>query len=194
MILAMDQASRSLRKDIHGQLESAICLLAFITKRLLDDEELEPLESAKDARDPDTLWSSTAGGATVESSVEGEDSSMDGISDIYEELEDVDCLLDTGTADEQYRTELQNKVLDRLAETLARFKSHSRRGAIDSKHVSSTMMIVYRDENRVEIICSKNEGLDNVDKGFLGEWQKCMQEIARKGKNIATSFSLIQLF
>ncbi|KAF7182837.1 hypothetical protein CNMCM7691_002581 [Aspergillus felis] len=176
----MDQASQSLRNDVHGQLESVICLLAFITKRLLDDEGLEALESLKDARDPDTVLSPNADDATVESSVEGDGSRMNDIDDVYEELEDVDCLLDTGTRDEQYRTELQNKVLDRLAETLARFKSSPKARAIDSKHVSSTMMIVYKDENRVEIICSKNEGLDDVDKGFLDEWQKCMQEIARK--------------
>jgi hypothetical protein len=67
----------------------------------------------------------------------------------------------SSTDDEKKRDldALRNKVLDRLAETLAKYKSDPKevKGHIlDPKHVSSTMMIKYDDKNKVKILGAKS--------------------------------------
>jgi hypothetical protein len=178
--------SQRLTSDVvQGDLESAICLLALITKRLLDEEGTEAIKNVNDAcplpgpesdESPEESRSECEEGGLMA----GDDANIE--DNIDEDLDEVDCLLGAGTDSEQYRAELQNKVLDRLAETLARFKSPPGRAALDRRHVCSTMMVVYEKEQKVEIVCSKNGGLDDEDTKFLGKWQACVQEIARKGK------------
>jgi len=84
---------------------------------------------------------------------------------------------------------LRNKVLDRLAEVLAGYKTDPRSkeadATLDARHVSSTMMHVDERFGRVKIFCSKNEGLDQQgelgDTQFLGRWKVCMEDFAKKG-------------
>ncbi|GAB1315563.1 hypothetical protein MFIFM68171_05773 [Madurella fahalii] len=83
---------------------------------------------------------------------------------------------------------LRNKLLDRLAEILARYKTDPKdkgKAGLDARHVASTMMIVNEASRRVKIFCSKNEGLDqeddNGDVEFLARWRICMEGIAKKG-------------
>jgi len=90
---------------------------------------------------------------------------------------------------ERGHSTLLNKVLDRLAETLARYKTDrtTHRGLVlDSKHVSSTLMIVDEDHSKVKILCAKNEGLEQQnstnDTDFLASWKTCMERISREGK------------
>lgn len=99
--------------------------------------------------------------------------------------------MDEGVDEQSYVAELRDKVLDRLAETLARFKSDpdgNRGFPLGSKHVSSTMMIVYHQSTRVKFLCAKNEGLDQgdttEDTDFLDSWRKCMECISKTGKVI----------
>ena len=100
---------------------------------------------------------------------------------LQEELEDLQAIV-ADRDEQQHLAELQSKILDRLAETLARFKSDPKaRKSIDAKHVSSAMMIVYQKNERVKILCSKNEGLDIEDNAFLRDWKNCMETIAKKG-------------
>ena len=90
-----------------------------------------------------------------------------------------------GLEELQDPAELTNKALDRFAETLARFKSDPKAfKSPDAKHVSSAMMMVYNEDERFKIICSKNEGLDAEDKAFLAKWKICMEAIAKSGKVI----------
>ncbi|KAG0645697.1 NADPH-dependent 1-acyldihydroxyacetone phosphate reductase [Hyphodiscus hymeniophilus] len=93
--------------------------------------------------------------------------------------------------DEQKRDldALRDKVLDRLAETMARYKTDPKRGKnaiLDPKHVSSATMILYDDEKMVKILCSKTEGLaegnSNDDTDFLNSWKSCMERISRTGE------------
>lgn len=83
---------------------------------------------------------------------------------------------------------LKNKVLDRLAETLARFKTEpkgTRKSFLDPKHVSSTMMNIYQQLKKVEFLCTKNEGLnqgDTSDTGFLNSWKLCIKNLSKKGE------------
>ncbi|KAF1993802.1 hypothetical protein P154DRAFT_384427, partial [Amniculicola lignicola CBS 123094] len=83
---------------------------------------------------------------------------------------------------------LRNKVLDRLAETLARYKSDrtvNKGPVLDPKHVSSTMMIIDEEHNKVKILCAKNEGLNQHnstdDTDFLNCWKACMEHISKEG-------------
>jgi hypothetical protein len=166
-------ASYSIEED----LRAAICLLALIAKRpepqITSDictEGLYSLEIDKPEEDP-------------EEEPEGESE---------EELEIGD--IDEGGGYETRLATLRDKVLDRLAETLARFKSDPKgqRGpAIDPKHVSSTMMIVYHQPARVKLLCAKNEGLNQggtaEDTEFLDSWKKCMECISKIGEAIRSA-------
>jgi hypothetical protein len=151
------------------QLHLSISLLGLLTERPADLDEL--------ILDNKELF--------LENRVsENADSREDAPED---DLEDVEII---SAQDEKQRNPkvLRNKVLDRLAETLARYKSDptANKGPIlDSKHVSSTMMIVDEKHNKVKILCSKNEGLDQHnttdDTDFLNSWKASMEHIARKG-------------
>lgn len=119
-----------------------------------------------------------------------EKTSDDDDADDTENLEDVEI---SSTDDEKKHNldALRNKVLDRLAETLARYKSDPKGGKgsiLDPKYVSSTMMIMYDDENKVKILCAKNEGLaqgySTDDTDFLNSWKACIERISRAGKLI----------
>ncbi|KAJ5371713.1 hypothetical protein N7517_003719 [Penicillium concentricum] len=97
---------------------------------------------------------------------------------------------------EQYRIELKNQFLDRLAETLARFKTDPQaRTSNDAEHVSAAMMVCYEDEEHVKIFCANNEGLDKEDHDFLARWKLRMESIARKGcasdEDTFTMFNLV---
>ncbi|KAL2844581.1 hypothetical protein BJY01DRAFT_248091 [Aspergillus pseudoustus] len=124
----MNRASQRVTSEaVKGQLEMAICLLAFALKRLLDEEGTEALKSVNDIPDLGDLPEPESGEDPEESSeVEGEEDHLlagDINDNITGELEELDFHFEMEADEEQYRTELQNKVLDRLAETLARFKS-----------------------------------------------------------------------
>ena len=89
--------------------------------------------------------------------------------------EDKDEAMDLGifneadaTDHQQYLALLRNKVLDRLAEILARVKTNRPRQAgpiLDAKHVSATYMVIRDKDMAVDIFCSKNEGLDQRRQG-----------------------------
>jgi hypothetical protein len=157
------------RDSPQNHLHAAICLLGLIMARPASLDELL-IES--------------------EEPVAEKTSSSDDADDDPEDLEDVEI---SNVDDEKKRDldALRNKVLDRLAETLARYKSDPKRGKgsiLDPEHVSSTMMIMYEDENRVKILCAKNEGLtqgnSTDDTDFLNSWKACMERISRAGKLI----------
>ncbi|KAF1948947.1 hypothetical protein CC80DRAFT_485288 [Byssothecium circinans] len=165
-------------------LRAAICMLAWITKRPHDLDELLPGNDRSGVESNDNLPTgarppTTEVGATV--------SAID--SDFEDSAEDLEVIEDDEGMDEQsYLAVLQDRVLDRLAETLARFKSdpkERRLFPVDSKHVSSTMMIVYPQLTRVMLLCAKNEGLDqggtSEDTEFLDSWRKCMECISKRG-------------
>lgn len=99
----------------------------------------------------------------------------------FDDLEDP-TVLSADPEYEQYCIELKNQFLDRLAETLARFKTDAQaKTSNDAKHVSAAMMVCYEDEERVKIFCAKNEGLEQEDEDFLARWKLLMESIARKG-------------
>ena len=125
------------------QLHPSICLLRLLAERpaSLDNLVLDHKE-------------------TLENSAFDNPDSEEGDSE--GEPEGVDRL---GAEDMEERSPkvLRDKVLDRLAETLANYKSDRTidKGTVpDSKHVSTTMMIMNEQNNSVKILCAKNEGLD----------------------------------
>ena len=82
---------------------------------------------------------------------------------------------------------MQSRVLDRLAEILARYKTDPKtnRGLrLDAKHVSSTMMIVDLKKNMVKILSAKNEGIDQMgflaDTDFLTAWKEYMEGVSQR--------------
>lgn len=149
-------SSPSLHHSVYSDIEYAVCLLALVVNRPPPPNEV--------AADPVS------------------ESKGDGV----EEIEDLQNINVEGDG-QQHLFELRSKVLDRLAETLARFKSdpHSDPKGItlrDAKHVSSAAMIVYTEQEKVKVLCSKNEGLDKEDEIFLGNWKTCMEAIAKTGE------------
>lgn len=107
---------------------------------------------------------------------------------LEEDLEDVE-IISAEDMKERNSKALQNNVLDRLAETLARYKSDctvNKGPILDPKHVSSTMMIIDEEHNKVKILCVKNKGLDQhkstEDTDFLSSWKACIERISREGK------------
>jgi hypothetical protein len=142
---------------MYQTLDNAICLLALISDRPPGEESIEETE----AREIGTESSHS-------------DDELDNSED--------PTVLDTDSEQEQYRVELKNQFLDRLAETLARFKTDAKaKASKDAKHVSAAMMVCYEDEERIKIFCAKNEGLDKEDNDFLARWKLRMEGIARKG-------------
>ena len=130
------------RDSPQNHLNATICLLGLITARPANLDELL-IE-----REEPVAEKASSGGDDAENDIETpEDDEIS--STVDEKKRDLDAL--------------RNKVLDRLAEALARYKSDPKevKGPIlDPKHVSSTMMIKYDDKNKVKILCAKNEGLD----------------------------------
>lgn len=91
-------------------------------------------------------------------------------------------MLGTDLEYEQYRIELKNQFLDRLAETLARFKTDVKvKTSNNIKYVSVAIIVCYENEEHVKIFCAKNEGLEKEDNDFLARWKLRMEGIARKG-------------
>ncbi|KAL2829415.1 hypothetical protein BDW59DRAFT_170460 [Aspergillus cavernicola] len=72
-------------------------------------------------------------------------------------------------------TALKRQALDRLAE-----KKRVEGANLDAKHVTSVVMVEDKKEDnkeeRLVILCSKNEGLDKVDEAFLRELGRLLQE------------------
>lgn len=127
----------------HQNLEDAICLLALISER------------------PPGLTREAEAG---EIDKESQSSSSDEESDDPEDP----AVLGTDLEHDQYRINLKNAFLDRLAETLARFKTDAPvKKSNDARHVSAVMMVCSENEEHVKIFCAKNEGLDKEDDDFL---------------------------
>ncbi|KGO46243.1 hypothetical protein PEX2_067260 [Penicillium expansum] len=144
----------------YQNLDDAICLLALISDCPTGREEST---QETEAREDDKELQSYAN------------------DEKFDDLEDP-TMLGTDPGHEQYRVELKNQFLDRLAETLARFKTDPKsKTSNDAKHVSAAMMVCYEYEERVKIFCAKNEGLEKEDDDFLASWKLCMESIARKG-------------
>jgi len=113
---------------------------------------------------------------------EGEDENVDGIVD-----------------EKMHLVSLRDRVLDRLAEVLSRFKTDRtrRKGAfLDPKHVSAAFMVIHDHCSRVDIYCVKNEGLnqrngngskDNTDTDFLETWSRYMRCISKRGACLAVA-------
>lgn len=85
---------------------------------------------------------------------------------------------------------LKRQTLDRLSEVLARFKSaqgpkKSRVKNLGAKHVASVVMVEDTVAGRVTLFCSKNEGLDEVDKRFLAKLKELLEGIAKEGTLIS---------
>lgn len=151
------------------QLHPSICLLELLTGRPANLDELI-IDSKKSSLVSDIS-----------------DTADSGECDLEEDLKDVE-IISAEDAKQHHPKILRNKVLDRLAETLARYKSDPNVNSgpiLDPKHVSSTMMIIDEKHNKVEILCAKNEGLDQHDStddtDFLNSWKTSMERIARKG-------------
>ncbi|KAF2785723.1 hypothetical protein K505DRAFT_344417 [Melanomma pulvis-pyrius CBS 109.77] len=179
-------------------LHDAICLLALIAQRPRD---LNRLLGNIHEQNPEVLASSSN---TNDSDLSDSDSNVDEDSNAdFEDFEGVSELSNTDgdVSNEVYISDLRNKVLDRLAETLARFKTDRRHKglALDSKHVASTMMVTYGYGKKVQFICSKNEGLDQEnsysglgdDTSFLASWKRHIEFIANKGEEALQHKSLL---
>ncbi|KAL8995984.1 MAG: hypothetical protein Q9169_004400 [Polycauliona sp. 2 TL-2023] len=169
-------ASNIIADTLHSDLDSAICLLALITTRPTDiDETITSIpcaESNHAGSGIDTDWEPTDAISHEEA---GED--PDGV-----EEPDTSHIIDVDLAEQQDLSHLQDMVLDRLAETLARFKSEPKSPkSLDAKHVSAAMMIVDKEAQTMTITCAKNEGLDKPDSDFLSNWSDWMKRIARQG-------------
>ena len=167
------------RDSPQNHLHAAICLLGLITARPANLEEL-----FKESEVP------LAETTSVDNIVEDDPGDLENV--------------EIGSTDDGEKRDLyalRSKVLDRLAETLARYKSNPKAGKgafLDSKHVSSTMMIISEDESKVKILCAKNEGLDQgkstEDTDFLNAWKTCMEDMSRAGKSNGDLGSWLMLY
>jgi hypothetical protein len=159
-------------------------MLALITERPQDFDELLPGNDRSGVGSNDNI---PTGARPSKTEVRSTVSAVD--SDFEDSAEDPEAIeVDEGVNEQPSLAVLQDRVLDRLAETLARFKSDPGGNTpfpLDPKHVSSTMMIVYPQSNRVMLLCAKNEGLDQggttEDTDFLDSWRKCMECISKRG-------------
>lgn len=175
-----------LREDI----DDAVCLLALLTKRVSAQEEPGELvdEESRDQRISCSGEEAQAEGHDPTNNLD--DSSKDGIEDELDEEPSFTFGVDQTQSD----SVLCRKVLDRLAETLARFKTDpSKKKTLDSKHVASTMMTIDKDNGRTRIFCFKNEGLDEHDGAFLQRWKTCMESTASAESVFFLSFHLLYL-
>jgi hypothetical protein len=143
----------------HQNIEDAICLLALISNRPPGLGESTQETEAREIHEDPLSYSND------EEFDDPEDPTVLGIDPEHE----------------QYRMELKNQFLDRLAETLARFKTDVQaKSSNDAKHVSAAMMVCYENEEHVKIFCAKNEGLDKENDDYLARWKLSMESIARK--------------
>lgn len=177
--------------QIHD-LQDAICLLALATEhpQTIDRLKLKPrnlhveINASSDAA-PESL--------TADATVKIEKEKDEGISEVFDDA--------NASSSQQDLASLRNKVLDRLAEILARVKTNRAgrsRTILDPKHVSATFMIIRNQFTTVDIYCSKNEGLDQQipgqpkgrkdDTDFLNTWKTHMQDISNKGSPAAVFF------
>ncbi|KAF3041850.1 hypothetical protein E8E11_008031 [Didymella keratinophila] len=179
-----------------GDLQDAICLLALTTER---PRELDTVVSGLRSRHADINVSSTeeidslkkdANVNMDEQEERGNDEDIDMDFEVFED--------GNATGDQQSLASLRNKVLDRLAEILARMKTDRARQTaafLDPKHVSATYMVIRNQATAVDIFCSKNEGLDQRSHGgpgarkddtdFLDSWKQLMQSISKQGPPVA---------
>lgn len=172
----MSQDAVTRVSKLQEDIDDAVCLLALLTKRVSDqDESKKPTEERIHAQR--TSCSAEAPQAKERDPTNDlDDSSKDGIEDEADEEPDSTFGIDQTQND----TVLYRKFLDRLAETLARFKSDpSKKKAPDSKHVASILMTIDKDNMKTKIFCFKNEGLDKQDEDFLERWKICMVGAAR---------------
>ncbi|UPL03070.1 hypothetical protein LCI18_014004 [Fusarium solani-melongenae] len=89
-------------------------------------------------------------------------------------------------SEDVYLRKLKDELVDRLSETLARFKSPPKSGSLDAKHVSSVIMIEHAGNDGVTFLCAKNEGLDGQDKeDFLPKWKNLMERAAQSDEPMA---------
>ncbi|KAL7623198.1 hypothetical protein AAE478_006879 [Parahypoxylon ruwenzoriense] len=144
------------------ELSDAICLLSLITSR------------------PPTIGPIATSQAFHSHTDDPGNDHSDSPEDDFVDVEDLEVV---GKDDDygRYLRGLRDKLLDRLAEVLARYKSSPRakNHVKDAQHVSSTMMIINEGKKSVKIICSKNEGLDGEDDVFLRKWTEYMVSISR---------------
>ncbi|KAK4089361.1 hypothetical protein Purlil1_6350 [Purpureocillium lilacinum] len=88
-------------------------------------------------------------------------------------------------------SKLKDELVDRLSETLARFKSPPSPANQDAKHVSSVILIESAEHNTVTFLCAKNEGLDEQDREqFLRGWKDLMEKIARSDRILCSARKL----
>lgn len=170
------------QRALHRNLEDAICLLALITSRHSGFEQLLlPVESSNNGSG--SLGLPAEKDHVSASHADTDSLQEDDISD-WGEDEEVLSTMDVIQDEQQNHLELlHSKVLDRLAEALARFKTdRSDKTNRDAKHVASTMMLIDQERRRTKIICAKNEGLDKLDEAFLDEWKTCMEAISSTGE------------
>jgi len=167
-------------QSVAQELDVAISVLALITHR---------------PRDLDKLL-------TQRPPVLGDDGSpQDDLGEQgHESLDEIDAD-DTGFSSplDPDSGRLRSKMLDRLAETLARYKTEPwARNRPDAKHVASAMMVVNERLGKVKIFCSKNEGLDqgrgSEDTEFLARWGICMERVASQGQSVPRMSSLMLIY
>jgi hypothetical protein len=173
-------------------LQDAICLLALITERPQGLDTVAPgLRSCHADIDVSSTEQSNSLERNANVNVDMEEERR------KDEDEDMDFEVfehANATGDQQYLDSLRNRVLDRLAEILARVKTDRTRQTatfLDPKHVSATYMVIRDQAPAVDIFCSKNEGLDqrshggpgarNDDTDFLNSWKQLMQSISKQG-------------
>lgn len=152
------------------QLHQSVCLLRLLAEHPPNIEELFP-----DHEESALMENTFSDADNVENSPEGD-------------LGDLEDINPEGINETDPKV-LRNKVLDRLAEILAKYKTDRKvkRGPLlDPKYVSSTMMMVDEEHEKVKILCAKNEGLNQNnstdDTDFLDDWKTCMERIARQSK------------
>lgn len=172
--------------SLHKDLEDAICLLALVTKRPPVPEDMA-LPSRSESFNSNNLETKSDCEleltAPTESELEITDAEFEDEVDDAEDSDDLENL-ETEMDEEQSMLQLQDKFLDRLAETLARFKSSpsspKKARLLDAKHVSSTMLAVDRQGKKTKIFGSKNEGFDKADKSFYANGRVTWKPLQRK--------------
>jgi hypothetical protein len=153
---------------IYEDLSDAICLLKLIDDREPETEQIGSRNLSGNAESTGYDRERDEDGDQVEVELAG--------------LEELDTI-DRNNDDRKYILELRDKLLDRLAETLARFKSDPGRKMhqMDADHVSSTIMILCEKKMETIIICTKNNALDKDDEDFLAQWMVLMECISNSG-------------
>ncbi|KAF2250218.1 hypothetical protein BU26DRAFT_297265 [Trematosphaeria pertusa] len=173
--------------SLHTHLADAISLLALLNPPLPHAHPAEENPNSDNRPDADCA----AGNFNIPTEEDGSSppasEEPENEDDEEVDLEDLNTYdLPPESAEKEALSLLQDKLLDRLAETLARYKSDPKKAdprtrGLDAKHVCAAMMRVHAAEERAEIVCAKNEGLDAVDRVFLEGWKRAVEGIARSG-------------